>query len=234
MTDFNYVHFENFKQKTNFNLDQGSVGHKVHKWCDYVIPNKVSGLPEFLDGKLTRQQLKDICCDKRYSDLFCLAAVMAWGGQNWEHGEMLFKRRDDILPVIQKLRQSKCSPKQAYYEFLGIWKQGKLGMGAAYFTKLIFFCDPNHRGFIMDQWTAKSVNLICGKKIVDLQGGYVSKKNDSDVYERFCNIIEDIARNFTKSGEEIEIAMFSKGGRKKQAWRQYVFDTYETFHRDTR
>lgn len=242
MKNFNGVHYDNFKQRACYQQDW--EGSNVRNWFNDVmliyykrkynelngmIPNNALDLP---NEKLTRARLKEICSDKNFSDLECLAAVMAWGGQNRNYGAMLFSRRNEVLPVVKKLRQGRSSPKEAYSEFLEIWEQDKpLGMGAAYFTKLIFFCDPNHKGFIMDQWTAKSVNLICGEKIVDLQGGYVSKKNDAEVYEHFCNIIGKIAKDLDKSEEKIEIAMFSKGGRKKDAWREYVVREYEKFHK---
>ena len=151
---------------------------------------------------------------------------MAWGGQNRKHGITLFDRFAAIQPIIADMRSGRITHLEAYKRFDVIWKQpGNLGMGAAYFTKLIFFCEPSHTGYIMDQWTSKSVNLLTGKDVVYLTtAGYVKKKNTVENYQRFCKYIEKLASKLYTSGENVEIAMFSKGGRKKGPWRQYVVD----------
>jgi hypothetical protein len=150
---------------------------------------------------------------------------MAWGGQNREHGVTLFNRFDEIQPIIHDMRAGSISYLQAYECFHKIWAgPDKLGMGAAYFTKLIFFCDPNHNGYIMDQWTSKSINMLMNDSIVHLTSGHVNKKNTAQNYRLFCDLTNEIAKKLGRNGEEIEIGMFSKGGRKKWAWRRYVWE----------
>lgn len=215
-------HYDVFKQCAV--TEQSWVGNDVKKWWDFVRSKEPSKL---CSGTMTRQELKDLCRNKKYSDEECVGAVMAWGGQNRTHGQTLFKRFEDIKPIVTKMRGASCDRIEAYRDFYKVWQEPKaLGMGAAYFTKLIFFCCSDHKGYIMDQWTSKSINLLCGEEVVHLQNGIVTKKNNHKVYETFCQKIEDLAARFDVSGEEIEIALFSKGGRKKAAWRQYVCDQY--------
>lgn len=217
------------------------IGSNTSEWWKWVTKNmkadnetklhKLDMLP--YDDKTTkrfkRSTLKNIC-DKNsgYSDLDCAISIMTWGGQNRKHGALLFDRfQDDIQPIIQGMRQGDLSHLDAYDKFYNIWiKPQKLGMGAAYFTKLIFFCVPNHKGYIMDQWTAKSINLLTNQEVINLSQGYVSKKNNVETYKNFCDLTDKIATQLKYTGEEIELAMFSRGGRTKWEWRQYVSEKY--------
>jgi hypothetical protein len=204
------------------------VGFNIKNWWDYVALKldqqlTTANLP---DDKMTRTQLKEFCnADSQASEIECAAAVMAWGGQNRKHGITLFNRFEEIEPIIKDMRGGKINHLESYQRFYDIWKQPEnLGMGAAYFTKLIFFCEPSHKGYIMDQWTSKSVNLLTGKDVIHLTAGYVNKKNTIDNYKNFCEYTESLASNLGTSGENVEIAMFSKGGRERWPWRQYVVD----------
>ena len=104
-----------------------------------------------------------------------------------------------------------------------------IGIGPAYYTKLIFFCHPKHDGYIMDQWTARSANLLIDQsdnrirlnKSKYFQG--VSDFNNQCVYEEFCCNVERLAKECGNPyPSEIEEALFSKGGRNKLDWRRYV------------
>lgn len=210
------------------------VGFNIKDWWSYVKKDLTPPCPKINlhKDKMTRTQLKALChANSGASDLECAVAVMAWGGQNRKHGIMLFKRFADIQPIIGDMRSGNITHLEAYERFDDIWKKrdplgksGSLGMGAAYFTKLIFFCEPSHKGYIMDQWTSKSVNLLKGKDVVYLTAGHVNKKNTFKNYQRFCEYIDELASELGTSGEKVEMAMFSKGGKNKWPWRQYVVD----------
>lgn len=204
-------------------LNQGEIGTNLLSWWNYVREEKPCNLP---NNKLNRSEIKKICKhDSGYSEAECIAAVMAWGGQNRKHGKILFNRLSEIEPIVMQMRAGKISILEAYSAFDQIWKSKEpLGMGAAYFTKLIFFCEPSHKGYIMDQWTSKSINLIMGNPVVDLNYGLVTKKNNADNYKLFCELIEKLALDNGISGEEAEIAIFSRGGKKKAPWRHYVVE----------
>lgn len=221
------THHENFVQSLADAISEEQwVGFNIKKWWEYVSPRLNFEHPQtnLPDGKMTRSQLKNLCNkNSEATDLECVAAVMAWGGQNRKHGITLFNRFPEIQPIISDMRGGKISHFEAYKRFDDVWKKPEnLGMGAAYFTKLVFFCEPSHRGYIMDQWTSKSVNLLANKDIVHLTAGHVNKKNTVENYTNFCAYTENLASELNTSGENVEIAMFSKGGRKKWPWRQYV------------
>jgi hypothetical protein len=96
-------------------------------------------------------------------------------------------------------------------------------MGPAYFTKLIFFLRPDLNGYIMDQWLARSINLLFPQAgPIRLSNTVVTDRNTADDYERFCSHVEHVARELGITPAEAEERMFSNGGRSKGRWRQYV------------
>jgi hypothetical protein len=104
--------------------------------------------------------------------------------------------------------------REAYLLFSGLRAENNLpGIGPAYFTKLIFFVRPTLGGYIMDQWTARSINLLYGKTIQLTQGPSVAE-NDPEIYEDFRRKIEDVGERLRCSPDEAERALFSSGGRR--------------------
>jgi hypothetical protein len=102
-------------------------------------------------------------------------------------------------------------------------------MGPAYFTKLICFVNPNLKGYIMDQWTSKSINLLFENKIVFLNAsGHVSDKNTSQIYEDFCLKIEYLADLLNLKPIDLEENLFGNGGVNKGKWRQFVVDNWSS------
>lgn len=80
----------------------------------------------------------------------------------------------------------------------------------------------------MDQWTARSINLLVDRPIVALlknsnrTGGYrVSSSNDCCVYQQFCELVETLAAHLKITNEEAEMRLFSEG-RGQGQWREYV------------
>lgn len=226
---YNQAEFEKFKGcLPKSKPEEQWLGHDVKKWWEYISAKLDQDFSEIVlpEKKVTREELKQLCHkNSKASDIECAISIMAWGGQNRKHGITLFKRFDEIQPIVQDMRGGRISPCEAYERFNTLWQKPEpLGMGAAYFTKLIFFCEPSHTGYIMDQWTSKSINLLMGKSLVHLASGHVSNQNPVSNYEQFCELINSIARQLGCSGEEVEIAMFSKGGHKKWPWRQHVIN----------
>ncbi len=114
------------------------------------------------------------------------------------------------------------------------------GLGPAYFSNLLMFFrsgadsgQPIDR-YMLDKWTAKSVNLLTGEKVVRLnKDGNVEATNTGEHYEAFCAAIDSLAIVLNKkkslgrmhSGEDVDQMLFSLGSVKKQpplAWRAYV------------
>jgi hypothetical protein len=166
------------------------------------------------------------------------AAILAWGGMHRQHGQQLFERQR-WLELAQSIREGEVSRGDAYDAFASLRADGELpGMGPAYFTKLIFFLMPRSKpvGYIMDQWTACSINILLDDpSAVRTDAAYswsgpsklssqyvVSDHNSADQYERFCRAIEALAAELELAPGAMELLLLSEGGRKPLPWREYV------------
>jgi hypothetical protein len=96
-----------------------------------------------------------------------------------------------------------------------------IGMGPAYFTKILYFFNL---GYIMDQWTAKSYNLLINNDEIEISQNTVTNNNSGQKYERYCLLVEYLANELKMSPSAIEEAMFSNGGQNRGIWRQHVID----------
>jgi hypothetical protein len=148
-----------------------------------------------------------------------------------KHGKLFLNREnEDLIRILEEIRIGGVSRKSAYRRLACLRSQDKLkGAGPAYFTKFIHFFMPEYyeslnRGFIMDQWLAKSVNIIYGKSVVRLNNDLVSDENTDQDYENFCCCVEAIAQELDVPPVRAEEMLFCKGGRAPGAWRAYVRD----------
>ena len=80
--------------------------------------------------------------------------------------------------------------------------------------------------YIIDQWTSKSANILNKTPLVNLISGHVNKKNGVEQYKLFCELVEGVAKKLSMSADEVELFMFSRGGRKKLPWRDYLVKAY--------
>jgi hypothetical protein len=80
----------------------------------------------------------------------------------------------------------------------------------------------------MDQWMARSINLLTGREIIKMDIGYtVSPKNEATNYKMFCDRVKELAQHeycetSPSAIDKIEMRLFSRGGRLKSPWRQFV------------
>jgi hypothetical protein len=194
-------------------------------WGKYFYKENLS---PSLDIKLTRAELFNSEFVKELSNEEFAIAILSWGGMNREHGKSLFEHKEWITVVAKMRNGSIKSRKEAYELFFELRKGKKLkGMGPAYFTKLICFVNPNLKGYIMDQWTSKSINLLFENKTVFLNnGGHVADKNTAEIYHNFCDKIEYLAQLLKLNPIDLEENIFSNGGFNKGKWRQFVVDNW--------
>lgn len=170
--------------------------------------------------------------------------VLAWGGMRLEHATMALRSYQDYWKkIVNDMLNENLSSVKAYEKFHCLVNSGEpkklKGMGPAYFTKLIYFLQPKHDGYIMDQWTARSMNLlrkgnyceihlIPGNRRKDdkgLRSFYVDpKKNDASTYEDFCEDLECLANRLGMTTTDLEVAIFSNGGAldRMGRWRYFV------------
>lgn len=211
--------------KASINQFNGWNGINAKKWGDYFYQKNLN---QSLDCKLTRNHLLNNDFSKGLSREELAIAILSWGGMNREHGKSLFQHKE-WLNLIDKMRKNEITTRvEAYELFKNLRKNKKLkGMGPAYFTKLICFVNPNLKGYIMDQWTSKSINLLFDNKIVALtNNGHVADKNNASIYEDFCLKIEYLADLLNLKPIDLEENLFSNGGIDKGRWRQFIIDNW--------
>lgn len=213
------------------------------EWLAGRVPSQWAlnvGLPkqiiERLPGKkLNRAELRDFCSNADPSA--AVATVLAWGGMKVAHGKRIVSPSfwAKLKPIAAELKQGELHRKTAYDTLMQYRAENRgCGLGPAYFTKLIYFLDPKHNGYIMDQWTSLSVNLVFskgGRPIVDMvtstyrgrRTDTVSDKNKPDNYDAFCLCIEHLAEKLgTTDPSTAEEWAFSRGGKSPAPWRAYV------------
>lgn len=199
---------------------QDAVGTAPATWatkCGFEDVPDSALLPE---QPLTRRQVRDICTDPARHVLFGFICAMAWGEQQKRHARLSWGARVPLQNDLERLREGGLTRAQAFELFAG--KNWIPGLGPAYFTKLLYFFSLAPTNYIMDQWTARSVNLITGRKVALMAGDYVSGYSTGEHYQAFCEEIDAMAAALGCSGQDIEERLFSQGWHKPWPWRAYV------------
>lgn len=163
-------------------------------------------------------------------------AILGWGKMKAYHGYILFKKWEVWHDVVNKILNE---PNLERGEAYKLFKQQKAdnnlpGMGPAYFTKLISFLNPDakSRGYIMDQYLAKSIQILFPDFEIqfDNDGKTVSNSNTVKTYEDFCQKVEQVADQINLDYLDTELLLFGRIGGKKGSWRKYV----EKMHQSNR
>lgn len=209
------------------------LGGNPWSWANHIedgLGNRM-GIPP---GAMSRTNVRAFCRNLNNSDEACFIVVAAWGRMKTNHGRATWAARNNWLPVLHNIRRKEYgySRQDAYQAFANLRTNNQLpGMGPAYFTKIIFFANVKQVGYIMDQWTGKSMNLLC--RSIGLRNciphmtpqGLVSDNNTPADYESFNRCIEVLATRLGITAEECEQRIFSNGangGQQLGIWRQYV------------
>jgi hypothetical protein len=200
-------------------------GQNAKDWYSYISDD----VSDLLDHTFVRHDFLNDNRTNKLSNRELSIAILSWGAMNRKHGSTLF-RHEDWLQLVTDIRNDRVDRKDAYQSFKALRSQKRLtGMGPAYYTKLICFLNRDLKGYIMDQWSAKSINLLLNRPLVALtSSGMVSDSNSADTYEEFCQCIESLSKIIQKNPLETEEALFSFGGRRKGMWRKYVIDNQIT------
>lgn len=187
----------------------------------------------FPDEVLSREALRRLLWNTPDPKISVLL-VLAWGEMRVDHARRLLGA--DAQPWVDlalRLRASELTREDAYAAFCELADSKSIaGLGPAYFTKLIYFLrypevDETNAGFIMDQWTATSINLLFHDKVVKMNKApsgrsYVSGRNTARNYEQFCRLIEYVAHQWRARAEHVEMTLFGRGGRDRDPWRRHV------------
>lgn len=226
---FQTEHLRRFKALYPSVPVQGPVGHSVLPYLERVMAlGHVVKLREKLgplDRKIDRIELRQLCTNG--SDrLFCFCAIMAWGMRKsyfrkWKDFDAALKD-GHLVSKLQAIEKAP-SRREAFELLTGTNRIP--GLGIAFFTKLIFFFRRD--GYILDQWTAKSADLMARELELPVKGYGPSALATGQHYENFCLLVEELASEMGGpwTPSDVEVAMFG-GRRDKSAWRQYVIQNW--------
>lgn len=221
---------EHFQFLANVNhVPQANVGRNALNFGNDVQGIEI--LPTQLNQKFTRQTLLELCGNNQVSDLAAVVAILAWGGMRYGHARSFLDQDNwpQVADLFNKLRGGNIASREEAFELFRQARQnGHLkGLGVSYFSKLICFLNPGLNGIILDQWTAKSINLLWDDHLVMMsRDGWVKDHNNGLIYEQFCTRVEILAHHLDITPLEAEERIFSNGGTNPGAWRQYVNQHY--------
>lgn len=214
--------FKSLKPENKFFL-----GNNSYVWSRHVM-GEMYEVPEVLNQRFYRDELFQYCSNNKNSDFNTLLAILSWGGMKVHHGRTLLRDSTTILDIVKKLREKHFADRKEVFKYIQDRRKASLlpGLGIGYYTKLICFLHPELNGYIMDQWVAKSVNILLGKNLVDIanSSNWVTDKNDHNIYEAFCSYIDELAQDVGTTGFKLEERLFSYGGRTKGKWRAFVVE----------
>jgi len=202
---------------------QGPIGVPPSQW---VVRHRLADVPNqamLPNYQLDRTAVRSICQNPKKSVLFGYVYVMAWGGQGSRQGGHrhiinAWNTRQQFKRHLRTLRKGKLSRIDAY----NLLKHAAIpGLGPSFFTKLLYFFNPTPSFYIMDQWTAKSVNFLTGNRVVRMGGKAPSDNNTGGNYQAFCEEVDLIAGLLGCSGQVAEERLYSQGGH-RWPWRAYV------------
>ena len=196
------------------------LGRQAQNWAQHV-----TGLlrPELPAARQDRFALREWLPGKSTNDR--LLAICAWGGMKVGHGRNMWAAKDDLERDDDLTRTLGALPnlnrREAYTRFRTLRSANGLpGVGPAFFTKLIYFMGQGD-GYILDQWTGRSINLLFGPLVhlSPVAGGWrVTDGNSAIHYERYCRCVERLAEMLTANDpSEVESALFAPG-----PWRDYL------------
>jgi len=182
---------------------------------------------------LTRYEVLDLVCNQDVETGTVCSAILSWGGMRYQHRNLFFETQYLWIKIADEIRSGSLNRIEAYRKFHKLIKQGKIrGIGPSFYTKLIYFLmhnksGDNAPGYIMDKWASLSINLLFDKKIVLMNSSrLVRKENSVDNYDEFCRAMDILRKSECLNEHEVDLAVFSSGGRVKGPWRDYVIRCY--------
>jgi hypothetical protein len=153
---------------------------------------------------------------------------MAWGGRGlMSRNYRLSLRKETAEKLVSVLTTLRVADKALKEDFNIIQQAAEeiKGLGISFYTKLLFFLRRDEDAYILDQFTAKSAQLLFNPPPVRLTSqGYPLSDKRPEEYEDFCRRVEELSSNLQQMNvgwtpEKVEQAMFDiRGG----SWRKYL------------
>ena len=213
------MNLELIKSLNNIPVNKVYSGVHPEKWYSKVGNNdnfNIEGLSILSkDARFDRNALK-IYLKQNVNDKSTLIAIMAWGNRNMKNARLMFdngQNEDCILELVNLIRNGAFNTRREAFDYFISEKKDKKkykGLGIAFFTKILWFARPDLKGYILDQFVAKSINLIFNNNKISLSSkGYVQINNNCITYEQYCLDVEEISKINNEDPEVTEEKLFS-------------------------
>ena len=210
-------------------------------------------------AKRTRQSVIDVL---RKSDCFSgIFYVLIWGDHRLSSILDVLNHFEEDIQLLKNITSMLCSASHSSEEVYSTLKSVK-GLGPAYFTKILYFYthafnkEWNHKAYIMDQFTSKSMNLLRMEsikydinlsqdnlKITNIINKNTGRSSDTldnntpySMYENYNQDIERLVQFFQEKGNRnvdadiIEVMLFGDSNKKSNTpfrkWRLYTNKVY--------
>jgi hypothetical protein len=216
--------------------EQGDIGHPLNSLFGFAGIGRP--VPDHFRRARTNRNEVSLYYAADVDDQDRFLAMAAWGSMNRRHARSALESWNHWGAIVEAIRAPKITRAAAYGMFLEAHRNGLMpGIGPAYFTKLIMFVRPDLRGYIMDQWTGKAVEVLStdGFQLHFSTHGSshrITPHNTALAYEEFCSRMDQLAlvqlglenlESLTPiQAHDFESRLFSKGGRPPAPWRYYV------------
>lgn len=220
-------------------IEQGPIFYPPQSWANSLTldDRHQFDLPNI---RLDRIEVRSICRDHKCDPLFGYLCAMAWGGQGvgrtrrnaisaWRYRQVI---KDKLLTLRNNSAISRSEANDLFYSEKSI-----TGLGPSYWTKLIFFFSEKKDRYILDQWTAKSINFLYDATLIPMNGDMPDRaKCTGTLYEIFCTCIDEItavanqrkSENRIWTGEMVEQQLFSSGGSNPGQFRRTIRQWWNT------
>ncbi len=210
-------------------------------------------------AKRTRQSVIDVL---RKSDCFLgIFYVLIWGDHRLSSILDVLNHFEKDKQLLNNITSMLCSASHSPEEVYSTLKSVK-GLGPAYFTKILYFYthafdkEWNHKAYIMDQFTSKSMNLLRMEsikydinlsqdnlKITNIINKNTGRSSDTldnntpySMYENYNQDVERLVQFFQEKGNRnvdadiIEVMLFGDSNEKSNTpfshWRVYTNKAY--------
>ena len=232
--------YAKFKELAKYNDGYSDSPRKVLNEAAFDAKTKKLLVPSYIgalikkipDKKMKRHELYAYVNSANTSMLEGILTILGWGDITPKNFRTFANKETKFLvAALKAISESQLTQSEAYEKIKslkkGSSKHWKLhGLGPAYYTKLLYFYTKKkrHTCYIMDQFTARSINFLCYNNDIPLTAdGNVDKLNTGPIYQTFCMRIEAIAKDLKAEGknvrpENVEFALFGKDSD----WRSYL------------
>lgn len=231
---FNEEHLQKLKGLITNGFTQDAIGGVVAdkiEDCPSLSVDDLKGIDDDLIKKqLNRSSLLKLV--KMAEDKVAVLAILTWGGireanlclfYHWWSKNITVEGKKNFSEWVKYWKsdegKEEFSRASAFNELRDMEKVLFKGVRASYFSKLMYFLNPERNCYIIDKWTALSINLLSDDKKIKLDNDKAPSNIKGETYEWYCEFLDKLANELQimGGGAKVEEILFSNSD-----WRKYL------------